>query len=71
MRAPRSCASPISASRISAVAWASGSARWQGATDVPKKYASEARLTRSMRRPQQVARERDGVEHGRGEALAR
>ena len=35
--APRSCASPISASRISAVASASASARWHGRVDVPKK----------------------------------
>ena len=49
VRAPRSCASPISASRTSAVACASGSARWHGCTEVPKKYescASDARGTR-------------------------
>ena len=38
--APRSCARPISAMRISAVASASGSARWHGSHDVPKKCAS-------------------------------
>ncbi len=49
VRAPRSCARPISASSTSAVACASGRARWHGATDVPKKNASDARLVRCTR----------------------
>ncbi len=40
MRAPRSCASPISASSSSAVARASGSARWHGRSAVPRNHAS-------------------------------
>src|SRR5436309_3425950 len=35
----------------SAVACASGSARWQGRAAVPKKYASEERLARATRPP--------------------
>ena len=34
--------------KTSAVACASGSARWHGRTETPKKYASEARLVRSI-----------------------
>ena len=40
VRAPRSCASPISASSSSAVARASGSARWHGRSAVPRNHAS-------------------------------
>ena len=40
VRAPRSCASPMSASNSSAVARASGSARWQGCASVPRNHAS-------------------------------
>ena len=46
-RAPSSCASSIRRTRTSAVASASGNARWQGAVDTPKKSASEERLTRA------------------------
>ena len=46
---PRSCASPSRRTNTSAVACASGSARWHGSTDTPKKNASEARLTRWTR----------------------
>ena len=49
MRAPRSWARPMSETRISAVACASGSARWHGRTEVPKNCASEASPTRGMR----------------------
>ena len=59
------------ATKISAVACASGSARWHGCD----RHAEEVR-ERGEARPldapaQQVARERDRVEHGRGEPLAR
>ena len=40
VRAPRSCASPISARSSSAVACASGSARWHGRSSVPRNHAS-------------------------------
>ena len=44
VRAPRSCAMPIRQSRISAVASASGSARWQGRASVTKRCESAARF---------------------------
>ena len=49
VRAPASPASATSRSRISAVARASGSARWHGSADVPKNTASAARLALSIR----------------------
>ena len=49
VHAPRSCASPMSPTRISAVACASGSARWHGRTDVPKNCESDERLARRTR----------------------
>ena len=70
VRAPRSCASPISASNTSAVACASGSARWHGCTDVPKKYESCASDARGTRPASSAPRERDGVDDGRSEARA-
>ena len=51
VRAPRSWASPSSTRRISAVARASGSARWHGSVETPKKCASAARPTRRVRSP--------------------
>ena len=68
--APRSCASPISASRISAVASASASARWHGVAEVPKKYASEASPTRRTRPVEQPAGEPDRVDDRRGDPPA-
>ena len=68
VRAPRSCAIPIRQSRISAVASASGSARWHGRASVAKRYESAARF--AGWRPEQLPREPDGVDDGRGDAAA-
>ena len=51
VRAPRSCARPTRRTRISAVARASGSARWHGSVGTPKKWASAASPTRRVRSP--------------------
>ena len=71
VRAPRSCARPSSETRISAVASASGSARWHGAVDAPKKCASRLSEKRSLRPCSSRLREPDRVDDRRGEAPAR
>ena len=68
--APRSRASSISRRKTSAVACASGSARWHGWTETPKKYESEARLVRCDPAAEQVAGQRHGVDHGCVKPLA-
>ena len=60
----------MSATRISAVACASGSARWHGRTDVPKKCASEARPTRATPAGEQLPGEADGVDDRRRQPAA-
>ena len=71
MRAPRSCASPISASSSSAVARASGSARWHGRSAVPRNHASWASPKPATRPGEEPAREPHRVDDRRADARAR
>ena len=68
MRAPRSWAIPISRSRISAVASASGSARWHGRASVTNRCASAPRF--AGWRPSEPSGEPDRVDDGRGDPAA-
>ena len=56
--------------RISAVACASGSARWQGWAAVPRKFESEASPARRVRPCEEPACEPDGVDDRSSELRA-